>query len=59
MYLARGLHRGKSHLDEGEFLNVEKIPFEEVFNMVMRNEIIDAKTVIAFSKAKLWLEGHK
>ncbi len=59
VYLARGLHRGKSHLDEGEFLNVEKLPFEELFQMVMRNEIIDAKTVIAVSKARLWLEGQK
>ena len=59
VYLARGLHRGKSHLDEGEFLNVEKMPFEDLFNMVMRNEIIDAKTVIAVSKAKLWLDSHK
>ena len=56
MYLARGLHKGKSHLDEGEFLNVEKMPFDELFGMVMRNEIIDAKTVIAVSKAKLYLK---
>ena len=59
VYLARGLHKGKSHLDEGEFLNVEKMPFEELFGMVMRNEIIDAKTVIAVSRAKLYLEGLK
>ena len=59
VYLARGLHRGRSHLDEGEFLNVEKMPFADLFNMVMRNEIIDAKTVIAVSKAKLWLDSHK
>ena len=58
VYLATGLHAGKSHLDEGEFLNVEKMPFEELFGMVMRNEIIDAKTVIAVSKAKLYLEKH-
>ena len=58
VYLARGLHKGKSHLDEGEFLNVEKLPFDALFGMVMRNEIIDAKTIIAVSKAKLYLEGH-
>ena len=56
VYLARGLHKGASHLDEGEFLNVEKMPFDELFGMVMRNEIIDAKTVIAVSKAKLYLQ---
>ena len=58
VYLARGLHKGKSHLDEGEFLNVEKLPFDALFGMVMRNEIIEAKTIIAVSKAKLYLEGH-
>ena len=58
VYLARGLHRGKSHLDEGEFLNVEKMPFDTLFGMVMRNEIIDAKTVIAVTRAKLYLLGE-
>ena len=59
VYLARGLHRGKSHLDEGEFLNVEKLPFEELVRLVMANEIIDAKTVIAVSKAKIFLDAEK
>jgi len=59
VYLARGLHRGKSHLDEGEFLNVEKVPFEELLKMVMENRIIDAKTVIAVTKAKIYLDGQK
>ncbi len=56
VYLAQGLHAGKSHLDAGEFLNVEKIPFETLVAAVMNNEIIDAKTVIAVSKAKLYLD---
>ena len=59
VYLARGLHRGKSHLDEGEFLNVEKLPFATLLEMVGRNEIIDAKTVIALCRAKLYLDGQK
>ena len=59
VFLARGLHRGKSHLDEGEFLNVEKLPFEELVRLVMANEIIDAKTVIAVSKAKIFLDAEK
>ena len=59
VFLARGLHRGESHLDEGEFLNVEKLPFEELVRLVMANEIIDAKTVIAVSKAKIFLDAEK
>ena len=56
VYLALGLHAGKSHLDAGEYLNVEKIPFDTLLDAVMNNEIIDAKTVIAVSKAKLYLD---
>lgn len=51
IYLARGLHAGKSHPDEDEFLNVEKIPLSQLVDMVMRNEIDDAKTAIAVLKA--------
>ncbi len=59
VYLARGLHRGRSHLDEGEFLNVEKVPFDALLKMVMENRIIDAKTVIAVTKARLYLDAEK
>ncbi len=59
VYLATGLHAGESHLDEGEFLNVEKIPFDELLRLAMDGSIIDAKTVIAVSKAKLFLDAEK
>lgn len=52
IYLALGLHAGKSHLDEGEFLNVEKLPLQQLIHMVMANEIEDAKTMIAVLKAE-------
>lgn len=52
IYLALGLHAGKSHLDEGEFLNVEKLPLRQLIRMVMANEIEDAKTMIAVLKAE-------
>ena len=52
LYLARGLHRGESHPDEGEFLNVERYPLSELVEMVMRNEIDDGKTVAAILKAE-------
>ena len=59
VYLATGLHAGKSHLDEGEFLNVEKIPFEKLLELLMDGSIIDAKTAIALAKAKLYLDATK
>ena len=38
--------------DEDEFLNVIKIPFTHVIDMITNNEICDAKTVAAVLKAK-------
>ena len=55
MYLARGLHYGARKLDEGEFLDVEKIPLQKAAEMIMNNEIGDAKTQIAILKTKLLL----
>ena len=42
-------------LDEGEFLNVERIPFEELYRRVCSGEVDDAKTVTAVLKTKLLL----
>lgn len=51
MYLARGLSFGEQHLDEGEFLNVTKIPLVKAVEMVMSNELKDSKTQLAILKA--------
>ena len=56
MYLARGLHGGEQKLDEDEFLEVEKIPLEKAAEMIMNNEIDDAKTQIAILKAVMLLK---
>ena len=55
MYLARDLTFGESSLDEDEFLNVERIPFEELVEQVLQGEIRDAKTIAAVLKGKLLL----
>lgn len=55
LYLARGLHTGEQHLDHNEFLNVERVPFAEMFRRCMSGEIEDAKTVVAVLKTKLLL----
>lgn len=55
LYLARELRQGTSHPDEGEFLNVEKMPFQELLDRVMAGEIHDAKTVAAVLKTKVYL----
>lgn len=56
MYLARGLHFGEQSLDEGEFLDVIKMPFDEVFEMAMNGGIPDAKTQTAVLKTKILLD---
>ncbi len=56
LYLARGLRVERQRLDPGEFLRVEKIPFDEMFRRCMAGEIEDAKTVVAIFKAKLSLD---
>ena len=56
MYLARELTFGEAKLDEGEFLEVERIDFELLVEQVLAGEIRDAKTVAAVLKTKLLLE---
>ncbi|MBQ8689802.1 MAG: NUDIX hydrolase [Clostridia bacterium] len=51
VYLAEDLTFGDRELDEDEFLDVELVPFRELYAMVMRGEIKDAKTQIAILKA--------
>ena len=58
IYLALGLHAGESHLDEGEFLNVEKLPLQQLVDMVMANQVEDAKTIIAVLKAEKVLKAR-
>ena len=55
LYLARNVKMGEQHLDEDEFLNVERIPFDEMVRRCLSGEIQDAKTVVAVLKAKLLL----
>lgn len=56
LYLARGLSFGTMDLDDDEFLDVERIPFDELVHRVMDGEIRDAKTVAAVLKAKVLLD---
>ena len=50
MYLATGLSRGEGCPDDGEFLQVIKIPLSEAVSMIDNNEISDAKTMVALLK---------
>ena len=50
MYLARDLTFGETHLDEDEFLDLERIPFDQLTEQVLSGEIKDAKTIAAVLK---------
>jgi ADP-ribose pyrophosphatase len=45
IYYAKDLKFGKNDLDEDEYLDIVKIPFSKAVEMVLSNEIKDAKTV--------------
>ena len=55
LFLARGLKMEEQQLDEDEFLNVERIPFSELYQRICTGEIDDAKTVTAVLKTKILL----
>lgn len=59
LYLARGLHAARQHLDDDEFLDVYKIPFQKAYQMVLNGEIKDSKSVAGILKyAALRGDGH-
>lgn len=47
IYEAEGAKKGAQRLDEDEFLSVEYLPVEKVFEMIGAGEIRDAKTIAA------------
>lgn len=59
MYLAEEITFGAQSLDEDEFLTVERVPLTELYDMVMRGEIRDAKTQIAVLKTVELLRKRK
>jgi len=56
MFMAKGLTFGETELDEGEFLEVFKIPLQDAVDMVLRGEITDGKTQVAILRAAMMLK---
>ena len=52
LFMAEDISFGESHLDEGEFLDIEYIHIDKLYEMVMNGEICDSKTQIAILKVK-------
>ncbi len=57
MYLAEGLTFGDTDPDEDEFLDVVRIPLEDMVDMILRGDITDAKTQAAV--LKVWAMKKK
>ena len=53
LYAAKKLTYTHQHLDDDEFLNVEKIPLDKAVEMVLNNEIRDSKTQTLVLKVKM------
>ncbi len=56
-FLAKSLKAGARHLDEGECLDVFRVPFEELRQMVLNGEITDVKTIVGIYWLEKYLEG--
>ena len=52
LFLAEDISFGENDLDDGEFLEVELIHIDKLYEMVMNGEIADSKTQIAILKVK-------
>lgn len=50
IFLATDLKKKDAHLDEGEFLDVIRMPFAKAYEMVISGEIKDGKTCYAILK---------
>ena len=57
IYRAEGLERGETHLDDGEFLDVEYFSREEILSMIKDGRIKDAKTIAALFLSELKTEN--
>lgn len=52
IYLARGLTEGERELDDGEFLDVFAMPFDEMLEWIRQGRVTDVKTIIG----AFWLD---
>ena len=59
LYFAKDLVQGPVHPDDGEFLEVIRVPYDQLMDMVARGEIKDGKTLAGILKASLLLKESK
>jgi 8-oxo-dGTP pyrophosphatase MutT (NUDIX family) len=57
IFIAKGLEYHKPEPEEGEVLQIRKIPFSQVYDMVMNGEITDSLSVAGVLKTKLLIDN--
>ncbi|NQX97293.1 MAG: NUDIX hydrolase [Flavobacteriales bacterium] len=56
IYIAKNLTYHTPEPEEGEVLQIRKLPFNEVYEMVMNGELTDSLTVAGILKAKILID---
>lgn len=56
IYVAKGLTFTEAHPDEDERLEVRKLPFTQLYDLVMNGTVTDSLTVMAVLKAKILID---
>ena len=51
LYFAKDLVQGPCHPDDGEFLEIVRVPYQELLEMARKGEIKDGKTLVGILKA--------
>ena len=59
IWACRISEKGEMHLDEDEFLEVERIPLKKAVEMVLNNEIPDSKTQVGILKTAALVKAGK
>lgn len=58
IFLAQGLEEFENHPDPEEELIVKKLPFEELFQMVLKGEITDSISIMGVFKVKYLIDNN-
>ncbi len=58
LFLAQELTEFENHPDPEEELIVKKVPFQEVFQMVLKGEITDSISVMGILKVKYLIDNQ-
>ena len=56
IYIAKGLSYHTPEPEEGEVLQIKKIPFNTVYEMVMNNQLKDSLTIAGILKTKILID---